>query len=306
MKILLFITQAARAYAAIYSDPRVILTELRRASATTATSQRRSQVHVPPPSFASYTRQVFLSLALMALQQFSGNTAILTYLPEVLLSEGLSRTRAQGVMVIIGLAKCLATIVTMIKIDQEASGGRKPFLTRGALTMMVGLMICSLAFGSQGRALILLASLGALIAVTAYASGFGPITWLVVSELFPAPIRGRALGVATMANWLCNLIVSSTFLSTIGSLGPQVTFLVYAISALIAFVYIKVCLPETFGKRPEDIAMDIQERPLTCCHWRQRRMAEFDDSSKSPTLQRGGSSSTSTSPDSHSPDRDVV
>jgi len=215
-------------------------------------------------------------------------------------------------MVILGFAKCLATIITMVKIDQQTSGGRKPFLLRGSLMMMVGLIISSFAFGLHGRGLVLLASLGALTAVTAYASGFGPVTWLVVSELFPPSIRGRALGLATIANWLCNLIVSSTFLTTLSNMGPQATFCSYAISTLIAFVYIKVCLPETLGKTPEQIGMDIEERPWTCCHRRRTvpntttTTTTSTDSPKPHSLRIRSDSSTATALNSPSPDRAVV
>lgn len=256
--------QAARAYSRILSDPREILSEIRRPSSSTSSQQQDTT----SSSLRAYSYQISLSCTLTALQQFTGNAAILTYLPTILDSASLSHSRSIGVMVILAISKLLATAGTMLKIDRQEGGGRKSFLSRGALTMTAGLLVCSLAFSFTGPAVPLIAALGSMIAVTAFSTGFGPCTWLVIAEMLPTSIRGKALGIATVVNWLCNLLVVMTFLSTIKRVGPQATFFLYALASVLSYFFIRRWLPETMGKVPEEVASDVsRDTPVApCCH----------------------------------------
>lgn len=81
----------------------------------------------------------------------------------------------------------------------------------------------------------------------------GPVSWLVLSEIFPDDIRGRAVSIATVFNWGSNLIVSASFLSLLESIGSAGAFFLYASCGIFAFVFVYTMLPETKGATLEQI-----------------------------------------------------
>jgi SP family galactose:H+ symporter-like MFS transporter len=89
--------------------------------------------------------------------------------------------------------------------------------------------------------------------VAFFAIGLGPVTWVVLSEIFPLKVRGKAMTVVVFGNWLFNYLISLTFLDFIGKMGPEGTFLMYALISAIAFWFIYRYIPETKGKSLEEI-----------------------------------------------------
>lgn len=89
--------------------------------------------------------------------------------------------------------------------------------------------------------------------VSAYSVGFGPMTWLVLSEIFPARVRGRAFAFTNCFNWAANLIVTFSFLHVIDWIGLSGTFLLYGLIAVAAVAFFFFMLPETKGKSLEQI-----------------------------------------------------
>uniref|UniRef100_A0A8C4IED7 Solute carrier family 2, facilitated glucose transporter member 10 n=1 Tax=Dicentrarchus labrax TaxID=13489 RepID=A0A8C4IED7_DICLA len=94
--------------------------------------------------------------------------------------------------------------------------------------------------------------------VSAYSVGFGPMTWLLLSEIFPAAIRGRAFAFTNCFNWAANLLVTFTFLNFIDSIGLSGIFLLYGMSAVGAGVFFYFMLPETKGKTLEEIDKELR------------------------------------------------
>ena len=92
-----------------------------------------------------------------------------------------------------------------------------------------------------------------MLYVASFAIGLGPVFWLMISEIYPLKIRGRAMGIATVANWGSNLLVALTFLSLLGSLGRPLTFWLYALVGVIAWIFVFRMVPETKGKTLEEI-----------------------------------------------------
>jgi hypothetical protein len=88
-----------------------------------------------------------------------------------------------------------------------------------------------------------------------YRIGMGPVFWLLSQELFPTRLRGAGSSIAALANWAANLLVSITFLSLIGAAGKPVTFWIYAVFGVIAFAFTWFLVPETTGRRLEQIEM---------------------------------------------------
>ncbi|XP_029990288.1 solute carrier family 2, facilitated glucose transporter member 10 [Sphaeramia orbicularis] len=94
--------------------------------------------------------------------------------------------------------------------------------------------------------------------VSAYAIGFGPMTWLLLSEIFPAAVRGRAFAFANGFNWAANLLVTSTFLDVTDAIGLSGLFVLFGLVAVAAAVFFSLTLPETKGKSLEDIDQELR------------------------------------------------
>ncbi|XP_060062554.1 solute carrier family 2, facilitated glucose transporter member 10-like [Ylistrum balloti] len=98
--------------------------------------------------------------------------------------------------------------------------------------------------------------------VAAYAIGFGPVTWLVLSEIFPASVKGRAIGITTVLNWGTNMVVSSVFLNVIDKLGVSLTFFVFCFICALSTGFIFLFVPETKGRSLEQISSDLTKGSL--------------------------------------------
>lgn len=102
-------------------------------------------------------------------------------------------------------------------------------------------------------------ALTALMAyVAAYSFSFGPVTWLLLSEIFPAAIKGRAMSVSTSVNWAANLIISATFLRTVELLSLGGVFFGYAILTFMSIMFIFAAVPETRNKTLHRITKELQ------------------------------------------------
>ncbi len=110
----------------------------------------------------------------------------------------------------------------------------------------------------MGGALGWIAVASLTIYVGAFAVGLGPVFWLLLSEIYPLGIRGRAMSVGTLANWAANLLVALTFLTLTHVLGKPVTFWLYGAISVAAWVFAFFLVPETKGKTLEQIE----------AHWR--------------------------------------
>lgn len=107
-------------------------------------------------------------------------------------------------------------------------------------------------------------ALAALMAyVAAYSFSFGPVTWLLLSEIFPATIKGRAMSISTSVNWAANLVISATFLRTVQLLTLGGVFFAYAILTFLSFVFIFAAVPETMNKTLHRIAKELQSTTFT-------------------------------------------
>uniref|UniRef100_A0A4W5MUA6 Solute carrier family 2, facilitated glucose transporter member 10 n=1 Tax=Hucho hucho TaxID=62062 RepID=A0A4W5MUA6_9TELE len=113
--------------------------------------------------------------------------------------------------------------------------------------------------------------------VSAYSVGFGPMTWLILSEIFPAAVRGRAFAFTNCFNWAANLIVTFSFLNVINVIGLSGTFLSYGLIGVGAVVFFYFMLPETKGKSLEQIDRELCLKRVhnseECCNILSRRIA---------------------------------
>ena len=93
-----------------------------------------------------------------------------------------------------------------------------------------------------------------------FAPGMGPLPWTVNSEIYPTWARSIAISIATMTNWICNLIVSMTFLTLADDLGQPLTFALYACLSVVGLIFIVLLVPETRGKNLEEVG-SLFQRP---------------------------------------------
>jgi SP family xylose:H+ symportor-like MFS transporter len=202
----------------------------------------------PEPLFAFGARVVLVGVALSVLQQFMGLNALSYYGPQILQRMGYHMDTAfLGVL----LARCLNLLATMMVVLIVDRVGRKPLLIFGALIMGLAMM----ALGSLFRADH--ASTYGLTAMCLYMAGlgmsFGPIVWILMSEIFPTPIRAQAMSMAIAAQWGANFLVSFTFPIMFGDTALNglahggFAFWIYGGFGLLAAYVVLQYVPETKG-----------------------------------------------------------
>ncbi|XP_018427589.1 PREDICTED: solute carrier family 2, facilitated glucose transporter member 10 [Nanorana parkeri] len=129
--------------------------------------------------------------------------------------------------------------------------------------------------------------------VSAFSIGFGPMTWLVLSEIYPPEIRGRAFAFCNSLNWAANLLITLTFLDVIESIGLSWTFLLYGLMGAFAIIFIYYFIPETKGRSLEEIDKEFSDKSFFSGRraWNNRGGECFS----SHQYQRMGQSTTSDS-----------
>jgi SP family arabinose:H+ symporter-like MFS transporter len=192
---------------------------------------------------------LLIGILLPFFQQASGINVIIYYGPKIFNAAGFTFSSALGGQVTIGIVNVIATFIAIWKVDDF---GRRPLLL-GGITGVILSLICVgviFAFGiNQGIWLLIFF----LLFIISFASTLGPITFVVISEIFPTNIRGRAMAVAIFSLWISDILVAQTFPWLQSNLGASYTFLLYAIICLPAFWLVWKIIPETKGKSLEEI-----------------------------------------------------
>src|ERR1700674_3793565 len=198
----------------------------------------------------SFRKPLVVAILIALFSQFTGINTIIYYGSLVFLEHvpHQTATTALWANVIIGTINFVATIVGMLLIDRS---GRKPLLMSAFAGMALSLVAISAAIHFQASGLMVL--IFVLTYVTCFAVGVGTGTWVIMTEICPARIRGRAMSVATVCLWCGTLLVTLTFLSLVSALSAPGTFLLYAMVAIAAFLFVWRRIPETKGKSLEEI-----------------------------------------------------
>jgi MFS family permease len=98
------------------------------------------------------------------------------------------------------------------------------------------------------------------IYIAFFSLSWGPVVWVMLSEIFPLSIRGIGMGIGSVTNWLANLIVSLTFPKLIEQFGIGTMFIVYGIMGVLAFIFVSMKVEETKGKSLEQIELDLRNK----------------------------------------------
>ena len=209
----------------------------------------------PAPLFAFGTRVVLVGVALSVFQQLVGINSVLYYGPQIFESMGYHMDAANLGILVASSVNLLCTMVVVLIVDKV---GRKPLLIFGALVMALSMLLLGSMFSSQHTGL---AGLGAIcLYLAGFAFSFGPIVWIMLTEIYPAPIRGQAMSIAVASQWIANLLVSTTFPLLLGSdmlnsaWRHGFPFWLYGSLGLVAASIVMRYVPETRGVDSESLA----------------------------------------------------
>ena len=196
-----------------------------------------------------FRKALLIGVAIMIFSQITGNFAIFTYTPKLLMQLGFQDTRVALLgMVMVGAVNFLATIVAICFIDRL---GRRPLLIFASLGMCLCMTI--LSWNSQHEILPPIVLLGWILGfVVCYAVGVGPGSWLVVSEIFPTRARGRAVSFCTVCLWGVNFLTTLAF-PVFWEYSKAGTFWLFAFTSASMVVFVLAILPETKGLSLEAI-----------------------------------------------------
>jgi len=203
-----------------------------------------------------------VGVGLAIFQQITGINTVIYFAPVIFQAAGISSASSAILATAgVGVVNVAMTLVAIWLIDKV---GRRALLLSGLLGMAVCLVLLGLAFAleSSSSALGWLTLLSLAAYVGFFAIGLGPVFWLLISEIFPLYIRGRGMGIATIANWGSNLLVTVTFLELIVVFGRPATFFLYAVLTGIAYVFTWSQVPETNGRSLEAIEADLHRAHL--------------------------------------------
>ncbi len=201
-------------------------------------------------------KALFVALFLAIVSELSGITVVLFYGPGILEKAGFSLGQALGGFVSIGLVNVVFTIVALWLMDVA---GRRPLLFVGNTGAFVALILTGYLFHiNQTRGIWLVGSICLFIACFAFS--MGPIKWVVMSEIFPTSIRGRAMAIATLAIWITDWVYNQLFPLVRETLGVSGSFFIFAAVLVPQFFFVWKVMPETKGRSLEEIERSWRTR----------------------------------------------
>lgn len=195
---------------------------------------------------------LLIGIVLAAFQQWSGINVIFNYAEEVFKAAGYGVSDILFNIVITGSVNLVFTFIAIYTVDKL---GRKSLMLFGAggLAGIYAFMGAAYYFNISGFLLLLLV----VMAIAAYAMSLAPVTWVVLSEIFPNRIRGAAMAVATVSLWLASFLLTYTFPFLNRMLNASGTFWLYGVICVLGLIFIYYKLPETKGKSLEEIEHEI-------------------------------------------------
>lgn len=189
---------------------------------------------------------IVIGILLSVFQQAIGINAVLYYAPRIFENAG---AEGGGMMqtVVMGVVNILFTCIAICTVDRI---GRKPLLIIGSIGMAVGALAVAMCDQMGIKGII------PVVSVIVYAAFFmmswGPICWVLIAEIFPNTIRGKAIAIAVAFQWIFNYIVSSTF-PALYDFSPMFAYNLYGVICILAAIFVWRWIPETKGKTLEEM-----------------------------------------------------
>lgn len=251
--ILLFFVPETPRYLALKNNDEKALSILSRINGAAIAQNilveiKASIQHHVSAKVLSYGKAVIvIGILLSVFQQFVGINVALYYAPRIFESMGAGKDASMMQTVFMGLVNVVFTVIAILTVDKW---GRKPLLMVGSVGMAVGMFaIGTLAFMN-------IIGVSTLIFIIIYTASFmmswGPICWVLISEIFPNKIRGQAIAIAVAAQWAANYFISASYPSMMEYSGG-VTYSFYGLMSVLSFIFVWKFVPETKGKTLEEM-----------------------------------------------------
>ena len=253
---------------AVEQEFNTMLKDAREAPAQSGSSAKCSDM-------LRYPLPLIIGCGLVFLQQVTGQPSVLYFATNIFKSAGFAGAAALS-SVCVGFVKLLATLFTVWQVDLY---GRRQLLMWGIGLMIFALALLSYAFLfrsctdqhlpmgqcpqeklSVPRPWAITMVIALMLYVSGYQIGFGPISWLMISEIFPLGIRGSALSTAAMVNFGANILMTLCQTALMNALTPSGTFFSYLALAIVSFAFVAAIVPETKGKTLEEIEAEMTGR----------------------------------------------
>jgi MFS transporter, SP family, xylose:H+ symportor len=196
---------------------------------------------------------IFIGIMLSVFQQFVGINVVLYYAGNIFRNMGASTDTSLIQTIIVGSINLIFTVLAIFTVDRF---GRKPLMVIGALTMAIAMTALGLSFYLNNLGFIALFFM--LLYTAGFAMSWGPVTWVLLSEIFPNSVRG-AMSIAVAAQWIANLAISWTFPMMNDNTWLTRTFhhgfsyWIYGAMSILAAIFIWKLVPETKGKTLEEM-----------------------------------------------------
>jgi len=198
------------------------------------------------------TKILLVGVTLAVLQQWSGINVIFNYAEEIFREAGYGVSSTMFNIVITGAVNLVFCLIAIQTVDRF---GRRVLMLIGCAGIAFFHTLIGLCYLLHLKGLVVVAPVMATLAC--YAFSLAPVTWVLISEIFPNRIRGAAVSVATSALWIACFILTYTFPLLNRGLGPAKTFWLYALICAAGFVFILVRVPETKGRTLEQIEREL-------------------------------------------------
>ncbi|MDR2815655.1 MAG: sugar porter family MFS transporter [Proteiniphilum sp.] len=200
-------------------------------------------------------RIAMIGIVIAILQQWCGINVVFNYAQEIFTAAGYSVSDMLFNIVVTGVVNVIFTFVGMYTVDKL---GRRPLMLLGTIGLSVIYIVLGAGyyFRLEGMIMLILVVLG----IACYAMTLAPVTWIVISEIFPTRTRAKGMAVSTFALWAASFVLTYTFPLLNSSLGAYGTFWLYGLICISGFVFLKINLPETKGKTLEEIELFHQAK----------------------------------------------
>ncbi|MFZ1013321.1 MAG: D-xylose transporter XylE [Terracidiphilus sp.] len=204
--------------------------------------------------FSFGSKLIVIGVMLSVFQQFVGINVVLYYATDIFKGMGMTTNASLLQTIIVGAVNLAFTTVAIFTVDRF---GRRPLQIIGALIMAVSMVMLGSAFWVGGQGMLALLSM--LVYTAGFAVSWGPVTWVLLSEIFPNQIRGKAMALAVAMQWIANYLVSWTF--PILDNNPYLVehfkhgfaYWIYGVMGLFAAVFMAKMVPETKGRSLEEM-----------------------------------------------------
>ncbi len=250
--LLIFVPETPR-YLALKGDNEKALSVLtkisgiERAKEVMADIQKSLMQHSSAKIFSFGKTVIVIGILLSVFQQFVGINVALYYAPRIFESMGAAKDASMMQTVIMGLVNVVFTLIAIFTVDKW---GRKPLLIVGSAGMAIGM------FAIAALSYFQIIGISTLVFIIIYTASFmmswGPICWVLISEIFPNKIRGQAVAIAVAAQWTANYLISSTYPAMMEFSGAF-TYGFYGVMSVLSLLFVWKMVPETKGKTLEEM-----------------------------------------------------